>query len=232
MNQISSYTQTFRFYKGISEQYNNQVVLDSVKQLVPDKVLKLTADEQSFEPLLHWFKNNFMKWMPKELQCARCNSPMRVQLGDGNSATFRKTEIHICDVCSSTQIFPRYDKILRIAETRIGRCSEWSILFGAIVNSLLIKTRIVHDYLDHCWNESLINKKWVHIDSTLDNPISFDHPYYYEQNWGKKYEYVLAFSANTIEDVTTHYTQQWPMVQKRRGKKDKVEEFKEIYYRA
>ena len=80
--------------------------------------------------------------MPKELQCARCNSPMRVQLGDGNSATFRKTEIHICDVCSSTQIFPRYDKILRIAETRIGRCSEWSILFGAIVNSLLIQTRI------------------------------------------------------------------------------------------
>ncbi|HEU5446954.1 MAG TPA: hypothetical protein VFU67_07410, partial [Nitrososphaeraceae archaeon] len=110
--------------------------MDSVKQLVPDKVLKLTADEQSFEPLLHWFKNNFMKWMPKELQCARCNSPMRVELGDGNSATFRKTEIHICDMCSSTQIFPRYDKILRIAETRIGRCSEWSILFGAIVNSL------------------------------------------------------------------------------------------------
>ncbi|MDW0137212.1 MAG: hypothetical protein QOK70_05470, partial [Nitrososphaeraceae archaeon] len=59
-----------------------------------------------------------------------------------------------------------------------------------------------------------------------------DHPYYYEQNWGKKYEYVLAFSANSIEDVTTHYTQQWLKVQKRRGKKDKIEEFKEIYYRA
>jgi len=232
LNQFSSYAHTFRLYKRISEQYNDQAILDSVKQLVPDRVLKLTADEHSLEPLLHWFKNDFMKWMPKELQCTRCNKPMRVQLVDDNSATFRKTEIHTCDVCGSTQIFSRYNKILRIAETRIGRCSEWSILFGAIVNSLLIQTRIVHDYLDHCWNESLINKKWVHIDSTLDYPTSFDHPHYYEQNWAKKYECVLAFSANSLEDVTTRYTQQWLMVQKRRGKKDKVDEFKEVYYRA
>jgi hypothetical protein len=232
LNQISSYAHTFRLYKRISEQYNDQAILDSVKQLVPDRVLKLTADDQSLKPLLHWFKNDFMKWMPKELQCTRCNRPMRVQLVDDNLATFRKTEIHTCDICGSTKIFPRYDKILRIAETRIGRCTEWSILFGAIVNSLSIQTRIVHDYLDHCWNESLINKKWVHIDSTLDYPISFDHPYYYEQNWGKKYEYVLAYSANNIEDVTTRYTQQWLIVQRTRGKKDKVEEFKEIHYRA
>jgi hypothetical protein len=66
----------------------------------------------------------------------------------------------------------------------------------------------------------------------LDYPISFDHPYYYEQNWGKKYEYVLAFSTNSIEDVTTRYTQQWLIVQKRRGKKDKLDELKEIYYRG
>ena len=173
-----------------------------------------------------------MKWMPKELQCTECNRPMRIQVVDDNSVTLRKTEIHKCGACGSTLIFPRYDKILKIAETRIGRCSEWSMLFGAIVNSLSIRTRIVHDYLDHCWNEVLINKKWVHTDSTLDYPISFDHPYYYEQNWGKKYAYVLAFSANSLEDVTTRYTQQWPVVQKRRGKKDKVEEFKEIYYRT
>lgn len=232
LNQFSSYLHTFRLYKRISEQYSDQVILDSVKQLVPDKVLKSSLDEQSLEPLLHWFKKDFMKWMPKELQCTECNRPMRVQVVDDNSVTLRKTEIHKCGACGSTLIFPRYDKILKIAETRIGRCSEWSMLFGAIVNSLSIRTRIVHDYLDHCWNEVLINKKWVHTDSTLDYPISFDHPYYYEQNWGKKYAYVLAFSANSLEDVTTRYTQQWPVVQKRRGKKDKVEEFKEIYYRT
>jgi hypothetical protein len=43
---------------------------------------------------------------------------------------------------------------------------------------------------------------------------------------------VLAFSANSIEDVTTRYTQQWLIVQNRRGKKDKLDEFKELYYRT
>jgi peptide-N4-(N-acetyl-beta-glucosaminyl)asparagine amidase len=130
---------------------------------------------------------------------------MRVQVIEGDSTTLRKTEIHMCDICGSKQIFPRYDKILRIAETRIGRCSEWSILFGAILNSLSIQTRIVHDYLDHCWNESLIGKKYVHV---------------------------LAFSSDTLEDVTTGYTQHWDLVQKRRGKQDKVGEFKKIYFRT
>ncbi len=233
MTQFPSYASSFRLYKSVSEQYNDRSILDSVKRLVPEKVLQLIADDQNLKPLLRWFKNDFMKWMPKELQCIRCNNrPMRIQLVDANSGTLRKTEIHVCNVCGSEQIFQRYDNILRIAETRVGRCSEWSILFGAITNSLPIRTRIVHDYLDHCWNESLINNKWVHIDSTLDYPISFDHPYYYEQNWGKNYEYVLAFSANCVEDVTTRYTQQWYLVQKRRGRKDKMKELREIYYRT
>jgi len=232
LDQLSLYAETFTLYKRISEQYSNQAILDSIKQLVPDTVLKLSREDQSLKPILHWFKNDFMKWMPKELQCTRCNRPMRVRVLEGDSTTLRKTEIHMCDICGSKQIFPRYDKILRIAETRIGRCSEWSILFGAILNSLSIQTRIVHDYLDHCWNESLIGKKWVHVDSTLDFPISLNHPYYYEQNWGKKYVYVLAFSSDTLEDVTTGYTQHWDLVQKRRGKEDKVTEFKKIYFRT
>jgi len=232
LDELSLYAETFTLYKRISEQYSNQAILDSIKQLVPDTVLKLSREDQSLKPILHWFKNDFMKWMPKELQCTRCNRPMRVRVLEGDSTTLRKTEIHMCDICGSKQIFPRYDKILRIAETRIGRCSEWSILFGAILNSLSIQTRIVHDYLDHCWNESLIDKKWVHIDSNLDFPISLNHPYYYEQNWGKKYVYVLAFSSDTLEDVTTGYTQHWDLVQKRRGKEDKVTEFKKIYFRT
>ena len=109
------------------------------------------------------------------------------------------------------------------------------MLFGALLNSLSVQTRIVHDYLDHCWNESLINEKWIHVDSTLAYPISFDHPYYYEQNWSKKYSYVLAFSSNGLEDVTQRYTQQWDIVQLRRKgykKYTKVEEeFADIYSR-
>ena len=233
LTQFPSYTSNFRLYKSVSEQYNDQSILDSVKRLVPEKVLQLIPEDQTLKPLLNWFKHDFMKWMPKGPHCLKCNNgQMSIQLVDDNSGTIRKTEIHVCNVCGSKQIFQRYDSILRIAETRIGRCSEWSILFGAITNSLPIQTRIVHDYLDHCWNESLINNKWIHIDSTLDYPISFDHPHYYEQNWGKNYEYVLAFSANSVEDVTTRYTQQWPRVQKRRGRKDKMEKLREIYYRT
>ena len=148
--------------------------------------IKIKGREPVIEPLLHWFKYDFMKWMPKELVCPNCErGPMRIQILQEDSAVVRETEIHICDKCGSMHLFPRYLRILNIAETRIGRCSEWSILFGALLNSLSIQTRIVHDFLDHCWNESL-NMKWIHIDSTLEYPVSFNHPHYYEQNWGKK----------------------------------------------
>ena len=85
-------------------------------------------------------------------------------------------------------------------------------LFGAIINSLGICTRIVHDFLDHCWNESLIDGQWIHVDSTLEYPISFNHPCYYEKNWDKQYLYVLAFSENKILDVTINYTTMWTAI--------------------
>jgi transglutaminase/protease-like cytokinesis protein 3 len=228
----SFYEQNFSFYKNISEQYNDHSILDCVKQLLPDTVLNSYMVDRSLKPLLNWFKNDFMKWMSNKIQCSSCKILMRVQLLKGDSLNSRATEIYTCDKCQSTIIFPRYTKILKIAETRIGRCSEWSILFGAILNSLSIQTRIVHDYLDHCWNESLIDKNWMHVDSTLDYPISFNHPQYYEQNWGKEYEYILAFSANTIEDVTINYTEKWQIVQKRRRKNDKIDLLKKMYLKA
>lgn len=203
---------TFTLYKKVSEQYGNQDILEYVRQLVPKGILNnsVIEHEEPLKSVLQWFKKDFMKWTPKDPKCEKCNSsglPMRFELINGNSWKLRKIEIHTCNTCGSKQVFPRYGDILKIAETRTGRCSEWSMIFGAILNSLSIETRIVHDYLDHCWNESLINGKWTHVDSTLDYPISFDHPYYYEQNWGKKYCYVLAFSYNSLEDVTQRYTE-------------------------
>jgi peptide-N4-(N-acetyl-beta-glucosaminyl)asparagine amidase len=173
-----------------------------------------------------------MQWTPKDPKCERCNLPMGSQSIKGNSWKVQNIEKYTCSNCYSVQVFPRYGDIQKIAETRTGRCSEWSMLFGAMLNSLSIKTRIVHDYLDHCWNESLINGKWMHIDSTLDYPISFNHPYYYEQNWGKKYSYVLAFSSDSLEDVTKRYTQQWDLVQQRRKNSARsAKEYADIYSR-
>lgn len=94
------------------------------------------------------------------------------------------------------------------------------------------KQEIVQNYLDHCWNEALIGDKWIHVDSTLEYPISLNHPHYYEKNWAKKYKYILAFSYNSVDDVTSSYTDEWKNVQERRNKdknKNKMYDFKNFY---
>ena len=151
----------------------------------------------------------------------------------GNSWKMRKLELFICNSCNYEYAFPRYGEILKIAETKTGRCSEWSMLFGAMLSSLGIKTRIVHDFLDHCWNEAMLSypegEQWVHVDSTLDYPISLNHPYHYEENWAKDYEYVLAFTADRVEDVTQTYTLKWESIQQRRLNKKKAIDFPKVY---
>jgi len=212
---------TLLFYKKIGEQYSNFQILEKIKSLIPEHITRQNEDDK-IKSLMGWFKNDFMSWTPKDPICNRCmakgreNLPMNVRIVPGSSWKLRAMEIHRCDKCSYEYSFPRHGQILKIAEARTGRCSEWSMLFGAFMNALKIETRIVHDFLDHCWNEALLKAKWVHMDSTLEYPISLDHPHYYEQNWGKKYEYVLAFSNNMVEDVTHRYTQNLDAVIKRR----------------
>jgi peptide-N4-(N-acetyl-beta-glucosaminyl)asparagine amidase len=216
---------SFLIYNMVGKQYCDLEILEKIKSLIPEHIIQLNG-ENKIKSLLGWFKNDFMSWTPKDPTCKRCmdeghgSPPMQVRAVSGSSWKLRAIEIHKCNQCSYEYSFPRYGQILKIAEARTGRCSEWSMLFGAIMNALRIEARIVHDFLDHCWDEAMINGKWVHIDSTLEYPISVDHPYYYEQNWGKKYEYVLAFSNDSVEDVTQRYTQNWDAVIKRReGKK-------------
>jgi len=223
LNQNKSIKNIFLLYNGVSEQYHNQKVLEKIKALVPDQILQLNNENDTIKSLLVWFKNDLMNWTSKDPLCTRCMGegrggvPMQVQVMTGTSWELRAVEIYNCKRCGYEFTFPRYGDILKIAETRTGRCSEWSMLFGAIMNSLKTETRIVHDFLDHCWNEAIMDGKWVHVDSTLAYPISLNHPLYYEQNWEKEYQYVLAFSAGGIvEDVTQKYTKDWDAVLKRR----------------
>jgi Transglutaminase-like superfamily len=255
---------TFLLYKKVTEQYRNPEILRIVRSLIPqDIVLQTTTttknDGWNIVPLLRWFKNDFMKWTPKDPVCEMCVNrrsdghrdviegcsndrsvataaapTMQVKkIIIGNSWKVRKLELFICNTCNYEYAFPRYGEILKIAETKSGRCSEWSMLFGALLSSLGIKTRIVHDFLDHCWNEAMLSypegEQWVHVDSTLDYPISLNHPYHYEQNWAKEYEYVLAFTADKIEDVTQAYTLKWASIQQRRLKKKKAIDFPKVY---
>ena len=250
---------TFLLYKKVTEQYGNPEILRVVRSLIPqDIVLRTTTeDDWNIVPLLRWFKNDFMEWTPKDPVCEMCvnrtDGQSKVIEGCsnnrsvaaaapimqvkkiiiGNSWKMRKLELFICNSCKHEYTFPRYGEILKIAETKTGRCSEWSMLFGAMLSSLGIKTRIVHDFLDHCWNEAMISypegEQWVHVDSTLDYPVSLNHPYHYEENWAKEYEYVLAFTADKIEDVTQTYTLKWESIQQRRLKKKKAIDFPKVY---
>jgi hypothetical protein len=163
--------------------------------------------------------------MPKQLVCNNCNTNkdnsdgiqfMQVKMLPSDSQLVRKIETHTCNKCGETQLFPRYNDVLEIVKARTGRCSEWSILFGAILNSVSMEARIVHDYLDHCWNEVRLDGKWIHADSTLDYPSSLDHPHFYEQNWKKNYLYVLAFTSDKLEDVTQKYSEHWNDILTRR----------------
>jgi peptide-N4-(N-acetyl-beta-glucosaminyl)asparagine amidase len=192
--------------------------LRSIRELVPDNI----PEGDMLTSLLKWFKN-YMQWTPKQIICNRCIDAksdvtrfMETRIQAGDSPDVRKVEIHTCSSCGAEHVFPRYNDVLKIAEIRTGRCSEWSILFGAILNSLSLQTRIVHDYLDHCWNEVLLDGRWTHVDSTLEYPTSLDHPHFYEKNWKKNYQYVLAFTADKIDDVTERYTEQWESIIARR----------------
>lgn len=238
---------SFILYKNIAKQYKENEILDYVNQLIPSKIKEKLNKEsntnfthpsvQFLKTLLEWFKNDCMKWMPnsrnsKDFLCKNCKIPLHFNIIIGNSWKLRMSEVYECIKCDSKIVFPRYGEIKKIADSRIGRCSEWSMLFGSILNSLSIETRIVQDYLDHCWNEALIDNKWIHIDSTLEYPISLDHPHYYEKNWKKKYKYILAFSYHWLDDVTFSYTNEWHNIQKRRKKdikKNLIETFKKFY---
>jgi len=218
---------TLILYKQVSRQYLYRGILDSVRMLVPVKI-KEEFDEAlngnanlmpSMTSLLNWFKQDFMKWMDKIPVCPRCKLSMTLRYVMGNSWIVRGVEYHKCPRCSYTLVFPRYGEIENLAFNRIGRCSEWSFLFGAILCSLSVQARIVHDFLDHCWNEALIGGKWIHVDSTLQYPISIDNPHYYEKNWNKKYQYVLAFSDKEITDVTKDYSFNWKTILEQRKKR-------------
>ena len=142
----------FTLYKQVTRQYKEDEILNYVKQFIPEKIIKdlQTSNSQTgkmphLKPLLQWFKNDFMKWMI--ISCETCKKPMSFKYIKGTSCMLRAIEHYSCPTCKSLTVFPRYGVIEEIADYRIGRCSEWSMLFGAILNSLSIETKIVHDFL-------------------------------------------------------------------------------------
>ena len=66
---------TFLLYKKVTEQYGNPEILRIIRSLIPqDIVLQTTTNDDGWNivPLLIWFKNDFMKWTPKDPVCEMC----------------------------------------------------------------------------------------------------------------------------------------------------------------
>jgi hypothetical protein len=79
---VSQYMELLTTYKRISEQYVNQDILNYVRVLLPEEIVKKTTIESKEEPLksvLQWFKKDFMRWTPKDPNCDRCHLPMGFQ---------------------------------------------------------------------------------------------------------------------------------------------------------
>ena len=93
---------------------------------------------------------------------------------------------------------------MTLLETRTGRCGEWANCFTALCVALDHDARFVMDWTDHVWTEVFIlqTQKWTHLDSCEN---AFDTPKLYEGGWGKKLNYVVAFSKDEVVDVTNRY---------------------------
>jgi hypothetical protein len=69
---------TFMLYKRVTEQYENPEILKKVRSLIPQDIVLKTAtkeeDSDNIIPLLKWFKNEFMKWTPKDPVCEICSN--------------------------------------------------------------------------------------------------------------------------------------------------------------
>ena len=95
-----SINNTFLLYKRISTQYVNRDILDYVRRLIPEEVVRKIEVEDNEEPLksvLQWFKKEFMQWFPKDPKCERCNLPMDSRFIKGISWELRNTERYICN---------------------------------------------------------------------------------------------------------------------------------------
>ncbi|KAI9316425.1 hypothetical protein BX666DRAFT_1950459 [Dichotomocladium elegans] len=180
---------------------------------------------------MHWFKHEFFTWVTLP-PCDYCGSENVEELGRGEPTEddikwgARFVETYRCLVCRNITRFPRYNDCWKLLETRRGRCGEWANVFTLCCRAVGTEARLVYDKTDHVWTEiySEAKERWIHCDSGEE---AWDQPLLYSEGWGKKLNYVIAFSAVEAYDVTKRYTRHWSDVLKRRtlAREEKLREF-------
>jgi len=87
-------------------------------------------------------------------KCVNCNKETKYagSIEPEEQDVIMRIEYYQCE-CGEKCEFNRYVNPAKIAESKTGRCSEYSNLFGAILKSLYYDVRILDNFEDHKWNE-------------------------------------------------------------------------------
>ena len=210
-------------------------IFDAAKAKDPSLKEELYRDLLLLE-LKEWFKTDFFSWVDSP-PCPSCGGPtqtcgMGVATAQERADGAGRVEMYRCDKCGMENIrFARWEEIVmvrvvtvlvcryhgkpaKLLETRRGRCGEWANCFVLCCRALGYDTRHVLDWTDHVWAEvwSPAESRWLHVDpgETVDKPLV------YEAGWGKKLNYVIAFSREEVQDVTWRYSKNHEETRSRR----------------
>ena len=210
------------------ECYKNPELQQKIKEIIPQRAEGSTS-EQYVKALLKWFKKDYFSWCnkPKCPKCGQNDKNLKVisYVSKPNESELKylayKTEVYLCNQCQVEIRFPRCNNPIILLETKTGRCSEWSNLFGAILYTCGFKVRLINNFEDHVWNEfyNEEEQRWVHLDSCEE---AYDTPLVYEQGWGRVMTFILGMSDDGLVEVTPRYVKNWKIISERRSEKMEI----------
>ncbi|KAJ3123361.1 peptide-N4-(N-acetyl-beta- glucosaminyl)asparagine amidase [Nowakowskiella sp. JEL0407] len=162
--------------------------------------------------LMDWYKKEYFSWVNAPA-CDYCGSQTTLeQHSTGTPEEQRyggsRVEIYKCGSCSNHTRFPRYNDLIKLMQTRRGRCGEWANVFCLFTKAMGFESRYVHDYTDHVWVEiySEAKDRWDRYQFIAIVAKAQKHLIPHEAGWGKNLDYIFAYGTYEVVDVIMRYT--------------------------
>ena len=226
--------------------YERRGAEDAARAVLPMAELELQAEEKLGDAapgdektkggqkdylvreMLSLFKHRFFTWV-NQPACPRAscmkndNTTKRHPIGGGRPVSELElegeaglVELYRCSGCGDTVRFARMNNpVTLLTKSRKGRCGEWANAFCLCLLANGFDARYVLDWTDHVWCEYWSDAlgRYIHVDAC---EASWDEPLLYEQGWGKKLSYVIAFGRDGVVDVSKRYTKDFSELAGRR----------------
>ena len=176
---------------------------------------KYQGDDLLLKRLTLWFQKDVMTWVNNpscdlcgstETKCRNVRGPISPEERIGRA---NRVEVYYCKNCNAeTTLFPRYNSPRKLLETKRGRCGEYANLFGVVCRAAGFETRYILDFTDHVWTEVYSHRlgRWLMCDSCEGQ---IDASSMYEKGWGKELNCIMAFTTESVVDVTRRYTRKF-----------------------